>query len=50
LFGLFDAIQIYFQGRGVAPELMQMLPYLVVLLVLTAIGIGERKRRQLRGA
>jgi simple sugar transport system permease protein len=50
LFGVFDAIQIYFQGRGVAPELMQMLPYLVVLFVLTAIGIGERKRRQLQGA
>jgi simple sugar transport system permease protein len=49
LFGLFDAIQIYLQGRGVAPELMQMLPYIVVLVVLTAIGVGERKRRLLQG-
>ena len=49
LFGLFDAIQIYLQGRGVAPELVQMLPYVVVLAVLTAIGIGERKRRLMQG-
>jgi simple sugar transport system permease protein len=50
LFGLFDAIQIYLQGRGVAPELMQMLPYIVVLVVLTAIGLGERRRRLWQGA
>lgn len=50
LFGLFDAIQIYLQGRGVAPELMQMLPYIVVLAVLTAIGLGERRRRLWQGA
>lgn len=49
LFGLFDAIQINLQGRGVPPELVQMLPYLVVVSVLTAIGLGERRRRLLRG-
>jgi general nucleoside transport system permease protein len=50
LFGLFDAIQIYLQGRGVPPELVQMLPYVVVLVVLTSIGIGERRRRLMQGA
>jgi ABC-type uncharacterized transport system permease subunit len=50
LFGTFDAVQINLQGRGVAPELVQMLPYLVVIAVLTAIGVGERRRRLLRGA
>ena len=49
LFGAFDAVQINLQGRGVAPELMQMLPYLVVVAVLAAIGVGERRRRLLRG-
>jgi simple sugar transport system permease protein len=49
LFGVFDAVQINFQGRAVAPELLQMLPYLVVVAVLTAIGLGERRRRLLRG-
>jgi hypothetical protein len=33
----------------VPPELVQMLPYLVVVAVLTAIGLAERRRRLLRG-
>lgn len=49
LFGAFDAVQINLQGRGVAPELLQMLPYIVVVTVLTAIGLAERRRRLLRG-
>jgi simple sugar transport system permease protein len=49
LFGFFDATQINIQGRGVPSELLQMLPYLVVVGVLTAIGLAERRRRQLRG-
>jgi ABC-type uncharacterized transport system permease subunit len=49
LFGAFDAVQINLQGRGVAPELVQMLPYIVVVTVLTAIGLAERRRRLLRG-
>jgi general nucleoside transport system permease protein len=49
LFGLFDSVQINLQGRAVAPELLQMLPYLVVVAVLTAIGFAERRRRLLRG-
>ena len=49
LFGAFDSAQINLQGRGVAPELVQMLPYLVVVAVLTALGLAERRRRLLRG-
>jgi simple sugar transport system permease protein len=49
LFGTFDAVQINLQGRGVAPELVQMLPYVVVVTVLAAIGLAERRRRLLRG-
>jgi simple sugar transport system permease protein len=49
LFGACDAAQINLQGHGVAPELVQMLPYLVVVVVLTAFGLGERRRRLLRG-
>jgi ABC-type uncharacterized transport system permease subunit len=50
LFGLFDAIQINLQGRGIAPQLVQMLPYIVVIVVLTALAIAERRRRLMRGA
>lgn len=35
LFGFCDALQIYFQGGAVPTQLIQMLPYLVTLLVLT---------------
>jgi simple sugar transport system permease protein len=49
LFGICDAAQISLQGRAVAPELLQMLPYLAVVAVLGAIGVGERRRRLLRG-
>jgi general nucleoside transport system permease protein len=50
LFGLFDALQINLQGRGVAPQLVQMLPYIVVIVVLTAISFAERRKRLMRGA
>lgn len=35
LFGFCDALQIYFQGGAIPTQLIQMLPYLVTLLVLT---------------
>lgn len=35
VFGFCDAIQIYLQGQGIPSQLIQMLPYLVTLLVLT---------------
>jgi ABC-type uncharacterized transport system permease subunit len=44
LFGVFDAVQIRLQGRGVAAELVQTLPYLMVILVLTAMALAARRR------
>lgn len=35
LFGFCDAIQIYLQGQGIPSQLIQMLPYVVTLLILT---------------
>jgi simple sugar transport system permease protein len=49
LFGFFDALQIRLQGRGIPSELVQTLPYLVVILVLVALGIAERRRLGLEG-
>jgi ABC-type uncharacterized transport system permease subunit len=42
LFGLFDAAQIRLQGRGAPAELVQMLPYLIVIVVLTGMGLADR--------
>ncbi len=38
IFGFSDAVQIIFQGRGIPPQLVQSLPYVVTLLVL-AFGV-----------
>ncbi len=38
LFGLCDAIQIYAQGYGIPAQLVQMIPYIVTLVVLT-VGV-----------
>lgn len=35
IFGFSDAIQIYLQGQSIPPQLIQMTPYIVTLLVLT---------------
>ena len=43
LFGVFDAAQIRLQGRGVPAEIVQTLPYVIVILVLTALGFAERR-------
>ena len=48
LFGVFDAAQIRLQGRGVPAEIVQTLPYLIVILVLTGLGFADR--RALRGS
>jgi simple sugar transport system permease protein len=45
LFGLFDAAQIRLQGRGLPAELVQTLPYVIVILVLTGLGLADRRRR-----
>ncbi len=45
LFGIFDAVQIRLQGRGFPAELIQTLPYIMVILVLLAIGLAARRDR-----
>ena len=45
LFGLFDAAQIRLQGRGLPSEIVQTLPYVIVILVLTGLGFSDRRRR-----
>jgi general nucleoside transport system permease protein len=47
LFGLFDAIQIRLQGQGLPSELVQMLPYAIVVLALL-LAAAARGRRQSR--
>jgi len=49
LFGFFDAFQIRLQGRGVPAELVQTLPYVMVIVVLTLMAVAVRRSR-LRGA
>jgi general nucleoside transport system permease protein len=48
LFAAFDAAQLRLQGQGVSPELVQMLPYLVVVVVLTATAIRASRGRSRR--
>jgi len=42
LFGLFDAIQIRLQGEGMPSELVQMLPYVTVILALLSSALFRR--------
>jgi simple sugar transport system permease protein len=48
LFGVFDAFQIRLQGRGVPAELVQTLPYVMVIVILTIIAITARRSRGAR--
>ncbi|MBX9455353.1 MAG: ABC transporter permease [Rhizobium sp.] len=48
LFGFFDAFQIRLQGRGIPAELVQMLPYAMVIVILTLIAISAKKARGAR--
>jgi ABC-type uncharacterized transport system permease subunit len=43
LFGLFDAVQIRLQGRGLPAELVQTLPYVMVIVVLSALALARRR-------
>ena len=43
LFGFFDAAQIRLQGGGLPPELVQVLPYAVVILALTLASWRRRR-------
>jgi ABC-type uncharacterized transport system permease subunit len=44
LFGFFDAAQVRLQNVGVPVQLVQMVPYLVVVVALTAIAIRRHAR------
>lgn len=44
LFGFFDAAQVRLQGQGVPTQLVQMLPYLVVVIALTMVAIIRTRR------
>jgi general nucleoside transport system permease protein len=44
LFALFDALQIRFQQEGLSSQLVGMLPYLVVIAVLTLAALDARRR------
>lgn len=42
LFGIFEAASFRYGSAGLAPQLVQMLPYLVVVVSLTLVGIRRR--------
>ncbi len=44
LFGLFDAAQVRIQNLGIPVQLVQMLPYLVVVVALTVVAIMRQRR------
>ncbi len=46
LFGVFDAAQIRLQGTGVPAEIVQTLPYFIVILVLTGLGLADRRSKR----
>lgn len=48
LFAVFDATQVRLQGRGVPAELVQTLPYVVVVAVLAIAGIRASRARTRR--
>lgn len=48
LFAIFDATQVRLQGQNVPPELVQTLPYVVVVAVLAFTGIRAARARTSR--
>jgi simple sugar transport system permease protein len=42
LFGIFEAASFRYGSAGLAPQLVQMLPYLVVVVSLTLVGIRRQ--------
>ncbi len=48
LFGVFDAAQIRLQGRGVPAEIVQTLPYVIVIIVLAGLGLADRRAARRR--
>jgi general nucleoside transport system permease protein len=45
IFGFFDAFQIRLQGRGVSAELVQTLPYVMVIVILTLMALALSRAR-----
>jgi simple sugar transport system permease protein len=45
LFAIFDAMQVRLQGQSVPAELVQTLPYVVVVVVLTLTGVRAARTR-----
>ncbi|MBE3575868.1 MAG: ABC transporter permease [Firmicutes bacterium] len=54
LFGLFQALQYRLQGSGVPPQIMEMIPYLGVVISLVAVQLrkvrGQRPMRRSQNA
>ena len=50
LFALFDALQIRFQQEGLSSQLMSMIPYLVVIVVLTLTALAAQRERRTQEA
>jgi simple sugar transport system permease protein len=53
LFGVFEAASFRYGSAGLAPQLVQMLPYLVVVISLTLVALRRRwdvRRRAARAA
>lgn len=47
LFGMFEALQFRVQVRtGMSPQLLQMLPYLIVVIILVLISIRKKQNKQ----
>ncbi len=47
LFGMFEALQFRVQVRtGMSPQLLQMLPYLIVVVILVLISIRKKQNKQ----
>lgn len=48
LFGLFESVQVRLQTNlGFPPQLVQMLPYLIVVVVLTVMSVQKKRKRKI---
>jgi len=45
LFGFFDAAQIRLQGHGAPADIVQTLPYVIVIVALTGLGLADARAR-----
>ena len=46
LFGFCDAVQIYLQGEAFPPQIVQMLPYIVTIVVLCISSLRKKREDQ----